>query len=313
MAEYKDYCLGIELLSATGTPWQSDTVLGHLAWCVALKEGESGVRRFLEPFIKREPPFVISDGFPEGLLPRPLFPAEKQRERMTAEESATAKKLRKAQFVGPESFARLTRGENHVADAVQSPWRPFKMIHAVIDRTTFSTEGAGNIFPTVSEALSEDNPRLSIYIRSRDGHLEQVARLFRDLASMGYGRDKSTGSGEFRVAGLSEWDMFSDFEGADGFVSLSSWVPAADDPTSGFWKLNVKRGKLGDGAGSGNPFKKPLIQFAPGSAFITGSRPKPWYGRAVPGLAPAMPEAVQLCYCLAVPCRFPQSDRAGDL
>jgi CRISPR-associated protein Csm4 len=69
VAEFKPYRLTIRLKSPIGTPWQADTIIGHLAWMERFKEGESGVKAFLSPFLKGEPPFVLSDGFPEDLLP----------------------------------------------------------------------------------------------------------------------------------------------------------------------------------------------------------------------------------------------------
>ena len=69
------------------------------------------------------------------------------------------------------------------------------------------------------------------------------------------------------------------------------------------WSVNVKLGKLGEAAGTGNPFKRPLIQIKPGAVFRTGGRPTPFYGRVVKDIAPGMPDAVQICFTLAVPCK----------
>ncbi|MEI9479639.1 MAG: hypothetical protein WCO26_24135, partial [Deltaproteobacteria bacterium] len=73
-ANYTDFRFDVRPLSPGGTPWQSDTIMGLMAWAVALNEGESAIREFLEPFLAGDPPFVVSDGFPSGLLPNPLIP-----------------------------------------------------------------------------------------------------------------------------------------------------------------------------------------------------------------------------------------------
>jgi CRISPR-associated protein Csm4 len=292
-----------------GTPWQSDTIMGHLAWCVVLREGEPGLKRFLEPFLEKSPPFVVSDGFPLGLLPKPFFPyAQALRQEMSAEESALAKKAKDAPFLTTEDFDDFRRGKDRRPSPLESPWKSFEMLHAVIDRTTFSTEGQGNIFTTRAQALALEPSVMSVYVRAKEEVVESVRDLFEYLSTIGFGRDKSTGSGEFRVVGFTECDLFAGFDQANGFISLSTHVPAQTDPADGFWKLHVKRGKLGEGAGRGNPFKRPLFQFLPGSVLFTGGAPAPWYGRVVEGIAPGMPEAVQICYCLTAPCLFPRQD-----
>ena len=71
------------------------------------------------------------------------------------------------------------------------------------------------------------------------------------------------------------------------------------------WRLRVKRGFLGEHAVSGNPFKRPLVQFEPGAVFhAAGTAVGPYYGRLVSEIAPGMPAAVQNGYTFAVPCRW---------
>ncbi|NLI15122.1 MAG: hypothetical protein GX409_02425 [candidate division Zixibacteria bacterium] len=97
---------------------------------------------------------------------------------------------------------------------------------------------------------------------------------------------------------------FGEINNPNGFVSLSSMTPAADDPIDARIKIRTKYGKLGEGIQT-NPFKRPLIQIEPGAVFNTGSKPKEFYGRIVENIAPGNPEAVQNCYTLAVPCVIP--------
>jgi len=304
---YKDYRLDIKILSPMGTPWQSDIIMGHLAFTVALERGDSGVKEFLAPFLDGDPPFVVSDGFPEGLLPRPLTPVSVEERELSVEETAEAKRLKRMPFLSVQGFEAVRRGSEQPDSPVESPWKTFEMLHATLDRRSDSTggEGEGNLFPTVSEALDNKTGVLSVYVRAKTDRIDQFYGLLRALSKVGFGRDKSVGNGRFEVASLSETMLFESFEGADGFISLSTWVPAASDPTAGYWRLHVKRGKLGEMAGGDNPFKRPLIQFLPGSVFHTGGDPNPWYGRVVRDIAAGMPEAVQICYCLAVPCVFP--------
>jgi len=305
---YSCYRLIIQLKSPFGTPWQADTIMGHLAWHVAYQEGEEGVKSFLTPFLEGKPPFVLSDGFPSGLLPRPF--GQKHKIGVKDLDSYTSEKIRrKTEFLNPSDFQALRLGETVEVGPISSPWIDIETLHAAISRQTGTTGEGGNLFAAESWVLrqnlwEENRALLSIYLYCEDGWIERIERMFTDLSSVGFGKDKSVGLGHFKFLRKEKWDGFSVFQGANGFISLSTSVPGVNDPTEGRWAINIKYGKLGENAGNGNPFKKPLLQIRPGSTFYTGDEPKPFYGRVVGGIASGFPEAVQICYCLAVPCRL---------
>ncbi|HRZ84244.1 MAG TPA: hypothetical protein P5069_17475 [Candidatus Hydrogenedentes bacterium] len=298
-----DYRLRLRLLSPLGTPMQSDTLFGHLAWLEAWRGGEEGVRGFLAPFLGGAPPFVLSDAFPAGLLPRPLFVPEAPGGGVPARAGfAAAKRWLKAPFVSAADFAALLAGPAAAAPH-DSPWESAETPHASIDRNTWTTTPGGQFFSTASLVLGAGCDAVDIYVRElAEGGAAWVEAAFHDLAKTGFGRDKSTGAGAFEVAAFDPWDGFAGPAGADGFVSLSTLMPAAADPADGRWRIRVKRGCLGETAGAGNPFKRPLVQLEPGAVFRAGGAPRPWYGRMVSGIAPGMPEAAQCGLALAAPC-----------
>ncbi len=314
MDAHNCYRLVIGLKAPFGTPWQADTIMGHLAWLVAHQEGKEGVKKFLTPFLEGKPRFVLSDGFPTDLLPRPL--GQKQKIRVKDLDSYTNEKVRrKAEFLNLRDFQALRLGEKVEIVPISSPWVDIETLHATISRRTGTTGEEGNLFATESwtfrKNLLEDNHALiSIYLYCEDGWIERIERMFTDLSLVGFGKDKSVGLGHFEILRKEKWDGFTVFQGTNGFISLSTFIPGVDDPTEGRWAINIKYGKLGENAGDGNPFKKPLLQLRSGSTFYTGDVPKPFYGRVVGGIAPGFPEAVQICYCLAVPCRFEIPDQA---
>ncbi len=306
MSEYEDFRVTIELRSPLGTPLQSDTLFGHLAWQVRYAEGEEGVRRFLEEFAEW-PPFVFSDGFPAGLLPRPLLsvPAPAGD---TREEYAEARRRRKARFVPVEDFLGLLRGERPPGEPVSEPWRTVRVPHAPINRRT-GTVGSAPGFYHARGRVPERGAEVHLYLRTLPDWKERVLGLLAALAAVGYGRRKSSGWGEFRVKDCRRWEGFAPAGRTDGFVSLSSYAPAGGDPTDGRWRLRLKHGKLGENAGQGRPFKKPLIQFEPGAVFRCPGPVRPVYGRLIAGIAPGMPRVVQCGLTLAAPCRW---EPAGD-
>lgn len=335
MSDYTDYKLTLELRSALGTPMQSDTLFGHLCWQVRFEEGDTGVRRFLAPFLAGEPLFVFSDAFPEGLLPRPLLPMAPAPAASTAE-YATMKRWNKGAFIRESDFLALVRGENVRPEPVADLWEEHETPHAAIDRLSWTTSGeGGQFYQTYAQALragavrgpdrsrplspasralqEETGQRLQIFVRCRPDAAAQFEDLVRRVSRVGFGRDKSVGAGQFEVVDFQEYAGLAGLKSPDGFVSLSTCSPAAEDPTDGFWRVRVKRGFLGESyapdsdGDNPNPFKRPLIQIEPGAVFrvTTDSPVQSFYGRMVREIAPGFRAAVQCGLTLTVPCRWP--------
>ena len=304
MEEYNDYRITIKPAGSIGTPWQSDTVFGHLVWLVAMKEGNDAAQSFLEPFLDGDPPFILSDGFPGECLPVPMVDyGGTVSHAHSFEEYVRFKKTKKAQFITTDSFTQARKDKNLRSGFINEPYSTVEILHASLNRNTNSTGDGGQLFSTHETFLEKIHKTFSVYTRCKQGEDIMIRDLFGRLSMTGYGRDKSTGTGAFDIESIEPFDGFSPIDGSDGFISLSSFVPAENDPTDGRWRMRIKRGFLGEQAGSGNPFKRPLIQFEPGAVFKTETEPKPWYGRIVGGISPGMPEAVQNCMSIAVPCR----------
>ncbi len=295
MTEYGDWRLRLRLLSPLGSAMQSDTLFGHLAWQVRFAEGDEGVSRFLKPFLAGDPPFVLSDAFPRDLLPRPLGSAGLAAA-ATRDDYAARKRRSKAAFVSAAGFRALAQGGEPAAEPLPDPWKRVKTPHASINRITGATGDGGQFFETEAQTL--ECGEVDIYVRAQGAWADRVVALFRTMSRSGFGRDKSVGCGAFEVGDMAPWDGFAAPQGADGFVTLSTYMPSAADPVDGRWRLRVKRGYLGEQAGGGNPFKRPLVQIAPGA--IWRGQPRPWVGRMVRDVAPGMPQAVQCGLALAV-------------
>jgi len=307
---YRDYRFRLRLRAPLGTPMHADTLFGHLVWQVIYAEGPGEAAAFLEPFLGGRPPFVLSDAFPAGLLPRPLFPAALPADQSASRENyARMRKIGKAPFIPVEDFLQFAVNPEFDLRPVASPWHTVKIPHAAIDRLTGTTTPGGQFYETEYLVLAPregvETGLLDLYVRAETDWADRVETLLRGVAASGFGRDRSTGLGAFEVTAREDiGGLFGEPAGRDGFISLSSWVPAAEDPTEGRWRLRVKRGFLGEGAGRGNPFKRALLQLEPGSVMRCGTPPAPWYGRMVRNIAPGMPEAVQYGFALAVPCRW---------
>ncbi|MGO9597043.1 MAG: hypothetical protein ACLP7Q_03385 [Isosphaeraceae bacterium] len=106
-------------------------------------------------------------------------------------------------------------------------------------------------------------------------------RAIHELATDGFGADRSAGKGQFHVEGEPEPADFLDrVEVPNGLLVLSTFQPDAGDPTDGAWDAFTKYGKLGPEFGLENVFKRPLVLRKPGACFLL-PKARPWLGRAV--------------------------------
>lgn len=294
----KTYKIKLKIHGSIMTPFHADTLFGHLCWMVAYREGENGLKAFLEPFQKREPPFLISDGFPLELLPKPLS-AE-----FFVLDSEDKKNIKKIDFIVSGNFQSIRDGKECKPESIQNPYLVCLLPHNRIDRLTQATSKEGGVFNLRKTFVS----KINVYLKTVDEQWKQkVIELFDALSRSGYGKKKSTGSGQFSIEEVIGID-FKKIGNPNGFVSLSNFCPAEDDPTEGLYKTFVKYGKLGEEfTFCGNPFKRPLVMVKAGSVFRTAGAPKEYYGRMIQeGISPAKPEVVQYAYAFAVPIVYPE-------
>ncbi|MGB9698112.1 MAG: type III-A CRISPR-associated RAMP protein Csm4 [Thermodesulfobacteriota bacterium] len=282
------------------TPFQADTIFGHLCWVVAHDKGDKELKNFLEPFVRGGPPFIISDGFPGDFLPKPLtvelFTDKQKRE--------DRKKWKKIDLLEICDFESVRRGEICVPkDIPDGTVSIYSKVYNTINRLNNTTLAEGGVYSLKEMSISS----VSIYIKTESEDCKnQVVNLFEKLSKAGYGRKKSIGKGHFLVSEVKNFEV-PKIENANGFVTLSNFCPAKNDPTDGLYKTFVKYGKLGEEyTFCGNPFKKPILMIKAGSVFKTNGEPKEFYGRMISeGISPAKPEVVHYAYAFAVPIIFP--------
>ncbi len=112
---------------------------------------------------------------------------------------------------------------------------------------------------------------------------------------------------------------FDDVPDANGFISLSTFQPASNDPSEGFWRVFVKYGKLAPEFHGSAVFKRPQVMLEAGACFHTSHRPEPFYGGAIGperllsdgarrSLAAVDVHPVQAAFALAVPMKWRNGD-----
>ena len=297
-SQMKTYRIKLSLNSGFLTPFHADTLFGHLCWVIAYLEEEKELEKFLKPFKEGNPPFLISDGFPEDFLPRP-FSAE-----FNIEDPELRKEIKKRNFVSLAEFNHIREGKSlKKLQTIEPSICEIATTHNSISRLTYTTFAEGGLYNLEEIIVSY----VSIYLKViSESWKVRVVELIERLSNFGYGRKKSIGKGQFCLEEVKEFE-FPEVKNPNGFVTLSNFCPSKDDPTEGLYKIFVKYGKLGEVLTyCGNPFKRPLVMIKTGSVFKTEGKPKHFYGRIVENIAPAAPNVIQYAYAFAVPIIYPE-------
>ena len=308
----KVYRLTIEPLTSFRTPLQSDTIFGHLMWALRYTEGEADLEAFLARYRDAHPPLLVSAGFPSGTLPVPVLPPALEEERgLSVADEVVGSMLRKAledqaylpipewgelaKALSPEALRNMRDeillGKRPELQARLRILRETQAAHPVtrtaVDRVTGSAR-EGRLFVSM-ETFYSPGRTFDIWHKldqAEDGLLKRLNAWWRWIERNGFGRRKSAGHGAFRIQGhgLVEADgELPHLQDANGFVTLSAWVPKKSDPTKVTYRTRVKRGKLAEALAVPSPWKKPLLMLEPGAVarLDPGKTVDEWYGRMV--------------------------------
>ncbi|MFW0861811.1 MAG: type III-A CRISPR-associated RAMP protein Csm4 [Dethiobacter sp.] len=313
MGMMKLYKVTYKLRSATASSWHADTIFGHLCWALRYHEGEDSLKDFLQEYEEGRPPLIVSNGFPLDYLPRPIMtplpfkPADKIERQF--EDFKQRKMAGKGEYLTLEEFNRALNGEpvlpkeENILKRKEQISSPRTTLKNQINRLTATTGGEGQLFDFEEYFW----PRVSIYARIADEFIDQARKLFETIAPTGFGKRKSVGYGAIESMEFDEFDGFKTPSNANGFVTLSNFVPAGNDPVKGAWQTIVKYGKLGEEyANRGNPFKRPLLMLTAGSTFYDAPC-KEYYGRMIHKVS-SYPEVVQYALALPIVAKLPEGE-----
>lgn len=299
--------LKIKPISSFKTNWASDTLMGAVYWSFLRREGSSALKDLLASFMDRQPPFLLSSGFPGDLFPRPFLPPRPvAKSRPTLQDIQEAKKFKKIAWISLSSFNAVRNGEALQFEENEQPFIKELVIHNQIDRVTCTTAGEGTMYASEETFLNERYySYLSVYAYVLPEWKQTLVDLIEDVGKNGLGGRSSTGKGAFTLEGYDTFSGFASIENPNACITLGHMVPHASDPVKGFYKITIKRGRLGEErAKLNNPFKKPLIMFVPGASFYHAGN-KQFLGRMVSNVSKAAPDAVQCGMVPIVPARIP--------
>jgi len=297
--DFTNYILVIKPKTSFITPLQSDSLFGSLMWALKYLEGEEKLLEVLKLFCSA-PPFLLSNAYPEGFLPKPLIPVFPDSKELEEADSKQLKEALKLLYIPESDFAEIVENLNSITltDKLKFLYlsknlkedvfcKEVVLCKNVINRLTFATV-EGGLYEQVEQFFNREH-NYTIYIKINTSQTlvdeETLFRLFDYLSSFGFGKKKSAGKGHFEIIDFKQaTPPFASKPNA--FLSLSNFVPASTDPTEGFYELFVKYGKVGGDFALRSPWKKPLIMLKAGSVLKINGEVKPYYGRIVSEVYP---------------------------
>jgi CRISPR-associated protein Csm4 len=308
----RTYRIDLAVPSGFISPWRADTLFGHLCWVAERYDGFKnfkGAAGLIDLFNSSGLPFILSDGFPAGLLPAPLtlknLYQPKSREELNNTSYSQIKIAKKREYLSLPQFQAFQRGEVPDLSEEGKGFITAATLHNQVNRFSNTTGEQGSLFEL--DEYFAPGGRVQMYTKVLKGFEDDLRRLFELFVQGGYGAKKSTGKGACSLTGFaqcSDLDINDQQTAVNGFIALSHFVPAKGDPIDGTYKTMVKYGKLGEEKTfCGNPFKKPLVMLKPGSVFLTQFE-KPWYGRLIKDIAYADQAVVQYAYAFTAPANF---------
>lgn len=298
---YDIYLWKIKPLSSFMTPWQSDTIYGHLLWGAKLIYGDDEVEKIIKAFKEEKAPFIVSNGFLGGRLP--MIKKDLIKRSYTEEFSKiydeniveTVKKLKeinKIKNVSIDIFNKL-RGDysnkNYIEDLLRSSTKSNELkekkhsnissiMHNNINRLTGTTVDNG-IF-SLKESFVDNNIYIFIKV-NKSFEIGKMKKLLKFMEDNGFGKKVSVGKGAFKEVSFEKYNKFETINNSNAFVVLSNYIPKENDYSKVISENHlIKRGKIGNIEGEVSfPFKKPFSCFGPGSLFEKGKNEK--YGKVL--------------------------------
>lgn len=302
MSKTVTYKVFIKPKSSSLTPFESDTLFGHICWVIRYIEGEDYLRLFLEE-IENGGIFLISSGFPGGYLPKPVLPSTlKKDEQGSIQDHERTKKIKKVIFISEKVFEQhKNSGFNNEEDIYN--YLDDKNFCLTEDdvynfQTVIKNTINRNSFTTIDHLLFSHkeiyyNKRLQIFYRSNFIGIEEFIRYLKYVGEEGFGKRASTGKGHFEVEGYEE-TILPEADSPNAFMSLSNYVPFEGEPREGWYEVFTKWGKVGrEFSMIKCPFKKPILMFKPGSIFKIQGELKQSYGGLIKNVSNAWQDVCQ--------------------
>jgi CRISPR-associated protein Csm4 len=237
---------------ATAIAMPSDSLFAALVARLAVAQGSQQVAEFVAPFLRQEPPFVLSSTFPFA-GPVRFFPAPAGGARSGQQAESSAKALKKIRYVSEAVFRRLLAGANladlfstclrlqdgqilvESAESQQLPeavrrgemlvWHKERRPRVTLGRSVQNS----SIFFTgrVSYAPGCGLWFAARWLRETQPLRAWLARLLEDLEDAGLGAERNAGFGACKIQASAPLDL-PDANGGT-WISLSRYLPRPEE------------------------------------------------------------------------------------
>ncbi|MBN2568615.1 MAG: hypothetical protein JXB42_04190 [Deltaproteobacteria bacterium] len=317
----KLYEIIIKPLSGFGTPLKGDTIFGHVCWQAAYDDSllNGGLDKWIACY-EQKPFAVFSSACPRieesgkffYAVKRPdmpisiIFPPQADERRKRFEELKNSKKKKwlrmgdnlslrfdSGRFLDDEQLVKASKRQltENTKKTMrkrghQEFYAAFEQQHNTINRLTMTT-GEGMFAPFTEKASSyypETELAVFVLLDEDATDIERVRSALERIGTFGFGRDASTGCGQFELGDGDEVSFPSD-NSANACYMLAPSVPPEDMFRSYYFTPFIRFGKHGDRlATSENPFKNPVVMADEGAVFIPKNNDafqKPYVGKAV--------------------------------
>lgn len=310
--------LSVKPVSSFLSDLQSDTIFGHFCWRLKENQGEIVLSELLDYFKKDKPVFTLSNALfdykDELYFPKPLFSPEpisdvkgKKDEKIL--NFVSRKNNKELKYISLKSFNEYLNGSiSKINSFSEEPFEYDIKTGIQIDRDTFSSS-KGMLYTVAPRFLKKDF-KFCIFIKVHNSELFEKFKcesFLYDTFTLGFGKKKSSGFGEFEINSFDEFNEFDEPDNSNGFIVLSNYLPSKDDELSdSYYDILVKHGKMGEEFATGkNPFKNTVIMFKPGSCFRT-EKQEEYYGRCTKQseISKAFPESIQNGIAFSLKCKI---------
>lgn len=264
-------------LSAFATPLMGDTLFGQLCWTVRHLAGEERLTELLSTYTEGSPFCVLSDGFPTGHIPRPHLPifSMSSSEDSNAQDRKAGKKkmwMSVDDCLKPVSeWLSFCKSADELYGTDYDKLKEEARMHNSINRMT-GTTGEGGFAPfAVTQQWYRPDTLLDVHVVINPARfsIDEMEDALKYIGSSGYGKDASTGRGQFTVERKSSHDPYA-HSNSDAWLTLSPCAPQGlgFNEDKSYWQLFTRFGRHGSlAAVGGQPFKNPVLLARAGSVF----------------------------------------------
>lgn len=271
----KTVCYQIEPKTEFSSAIKGDTLFAFMCCFIADLYGEARLDSLLDGYTENKPFMVVSDLFPQGLLPRPTLPANvflNTRDKSAVEKR---KEFKKRNWIAREHLMVPVSEWQKASDEGLLQKGDYQAIytrtHNSVNPRTGQVDGE-QYAPYTMRQISYSS-LLDVYITFDEARIsaDEIATVLTNIGLCGIGKGATRGLGKFEVGEKTEIALPK----ADSccYMTLAPCVPQKNQDiiAAGYYKLFTRFGRqfyFRDGQPK-NPFKAPVLTADTGAVFCT--------------------------------------------